>query len=147
MACQLIRDETGPDGTFGTMKNTDTQTLWKTAELQWQDNKPDVSCILPGIYQVELRNHPKHGICYEVLNVPNRTAILIHAGNFAGSIQAGEKSDFLGCIGLGTMRVRMIPPGYTQSQDAISHSKDAVLAFNAEMGGKPFMLAITNQWS
>lgn len=147
MACQLIRDTTGPDGTFGKFKNADTQSIWESVELEWNDNKPDISCIPPGIYPVEWRNHPKHGWCYEVLGVPNRTSILIHSGNFAGQTASGEKSDFLGCIGLGEDRAKIIPPGYANPQEAVELSRQAISEFEAEMKQQPFKLVITNEWS
>lgn len=156
MAVQLIRDVTGVDGTFGTIRNNDTGHLWQTAELQWLDNAPDVSCIPPGIYDVEMKEHPKHGslgdlvgmpgTCYEILNVPNRSNILIHIANYAGQESAGEKTDLLGCMALGEDRAKMVPPGYNQPQEAVEHSTQAIQEFYKEMGGKPFMIAITNEF-
>ena len=146
MAIQLIRDETGPDGTFGKFRNNDTGTTWQSIELEWLNNENGVSCIPRGIYPVEWRNHPKHGWCYEVLNVPNRSSILIHAGNWAGNIASGEFSNFEGCIGLGKNRLEMTPPGFAKSQEAVDHSGQSVKEFEAEMNQQPFTLAISNEW-
>lgn len=156
MACQLIRDVTGPDGTFGTLRNSDTGHVWQTAELEWLDNKPDVSCIPPGIYNVEMRPHPKHGslgdlvgmpgMCYEILNVPERDSILIHIANYAGQESEGEKTDLLGCMALGEDRAKIVPPGYSKPQEAVEHSTQAIQEFYKEMKGQPFMIAITNQF-
>jgi len=146
MACQLIRDENGNDGCFGTLTNADTGHKWQTAELSWLDNEQNISCIPPGIYDVVWSLHPKHGWCYEVQNVPGRTAILIHPGNWAGSQKLGERSDFLGCIGLGKVRLRTSPPGTNYLQESILHSKDAVAEFVAEMKEQPFKLCITNEF-
>jgi hypothetical protein len=55
---------------------------WKTLELPWRDNKRMVSCIPTGIYNVVPRYSQKYGSHFEVKNVKDRTAILIHAGNF-----------------------------------------------------------------
>lgn len=69
--------------------------LWiATLERKWDDNKPETSCIPTGKYRARLGDFPKHGKCFEVTNVPNRTTILFHKGNF--------QTDSLGCILLGT---------------------------------------------
>lgn len=59
-------------------------------ELPWRDNKVEVSCIPTGTYQVVKHISPKFGKCFWVKNVPGRSEILIHRGNFY--------SDILGCI-------------------------------------------------
>jgi hypothetical protein len=64
-----------------------------TLERPWLDNKPNLSCIPAGKYLCKEHQSPKFGKTFEVMNVPCRTDILFHAGNFA------ENS--LGCILLG----------------------------------------------
>lgn len=66
--------------------------LWicDTLELPWKDNQRRVSCIPEGIYNVRKHISPKFGEVIHVLNVPERDAILIHAGN--------KVSDVQGCI-------------------------------------------------
>ena len=66
-------------------------------ELPNLGNKQDVSCIPEGVYEVHKVTVPKLGNCFELQNVPNRTGILIHAGNYA----AGNKVDTRGCILVG----------------------------------------------
>lgn len=156
MAVQVIRDTNGIDGCFGTLRNSDSGRIWQTAELEWLNNKPDVSCIPPGIYNVEMRPHPKHGslgdlvgmpgMCYEILNVADRSSILIHIANYAGQEADGEKTDLLGCMALGEDRAKIVPPGYNQPQEAVEHSTQAIQEFYKEMGGNPFMLSITNEF-
>ena len=66
-----------------------------TLELADKQNKALLSCIPAGIYMVRKRYSKKHKSHLEVLNVPDRTNILIHAGNFytdiTGCIIVGEK--------------------------------------------------------
>ncbi len=63
-------------------------------ELPWKDNQPNVSCVPEGKYQVAKRNSPKFGHdTFEISNVPGRSNILIHPGNFTREIQ--------GCVLLG----------------------------------------------
>lgn len=62
----------------------------KTMELPWKNNAPYVSCIPAGIYKVKKHDSPKFGRSFHVLNVQNRSEILIHRGNY--------NRDTLGCI-------------------------------------------------
>lgn len=66
----------------------------KTLELPYIDNNTNISCIPSGIYQAKKDFSPSRGVCFRVMDVPGRTGILIHAGNFA----AGERVDTQGCI-------------------------------------------------
>lgn len=133
MSCLLNRTSTGPDGTFGDFTNLATGKKWKSGELEWRNNAQDVSCIPPGTYMVRWCDHPKHGMCYEVTNVPNRIAILIHSGNYAGQEALGEKTDFLGCIGLGENLAVVVPPGFQHTQETIQSSKQAIAEFEADI--------------
>ena len=74
---------------------------------------PGHPCIPAGTYDVVLTLSPHLGyICPEVLDVPGRTAIRWHIGNFP--------ADVLGCVVVGT----------EQQPDAVLHSK---LAFGKMM--------------
>ena len=68
-----------------------------TLEPKWANNKPFVSCIPDTagnfIYYVALYDSPKHGECFLLSLVPDRTDIEIHAGNFF--------DDTTGCILVG----------------------------------------------
>lgn len=55
----------------------------KSLELPWLDNERSISCIPAGTYDCERIQHPKYGHCWLVKNVPSRTGILIHTGNYA----------------------------------------------------------------
>lgn len=70
---------------------------FKSLELVWNDNKRAISCIPEGEYNVKRIISPTFGRCFNVQNVPGRSAILIHSGNYA----AGKKKDTRGCILVG----------------------------------------------
>ncbi len=80
------------DCTFGVL--ADVVPFLVTLELPWKDNKENISCIPEGTYKGKLVNSPKHGICYELQDVPDRTDVQIHIGNYP--------KDTLGCILVGT---------------------------------------------
>lgn len=66
----------------------------KTLEPPWKNNKRMVSCIPVGKYWVIKRWSPRFKKHFHILDVPNRTWILIHAGNFywnsTGCVLVGE---------------------------------------------------------
>jgi hypothetical protein len=61
-----------------------------TLELPDNGNQKNVSCIPEGVYNVDRFYSASRGLCFYVKNVPNRTAILIHSGNY--------NKDTRGCI-------------------------------------------------
>lgn len=66
----------------------------------WKDNKPNISCIPQGLYNVTRGNTSQHKDVFKVLNVPNRSGVLIHPGNYGCDVVIGNlthKSDSLGC--------------------------------------------------
>ena len=77
----LKRTETDKFGTFG-LWQSDSGFQCYIGEPPWRDNLPNKSCIPGGTYQVQKTNHPIHGLCYQVLDVPERTDVLLHKGNF-----------------------------------------------------------------
>lgn len=85
----LTRFAYTPDGTLGRMGP------YCTLEEEWQDNRPNVSCIPTGTYRCERRFYNRGGYwTFEVTGVPGRSAILFHVGN--------RETDTAGCILLGT---------------------------------------------
>lgn len=94
-----------------TRKYTPTQTLGelvigtfkcKTLELAWKDNASKISCIPEGVYTVVPRHSAKYGRHLHITNVPNRSFVLIHWGNYAGSINPKTlQSDIRGCVLVG----------------------------------------------
>jgi hypothetical protein len=69
-----------------------------TLELKWMGNIKSMSCIPEGTYKVEkiIRPSGKPGLW--VKDVPERSAILIHSGNYASGLQV----DIEGCILVGS---------------------------------------------
>jgi len=53
-----------------------------TLELPWLNNQPFISCIPPGTYNAIKTYSKTFGWCIHILDVQNRSGILIHAGNF-----------------------------------------------------------------
>jgi len=66
---------------------------YDSLELPDRNNERNVSCIPEGIYQGIKHQSPKHGDSLWFQNVPNRSEILIHKGNYY--------TDILGCILIG----------------------------------------------
>ncbi len=62
-------------------------------EPKWENNDKKVSCIPNGTYKVVKRNSAKYGDHFHILDVPERSFILIHNGNYfhhsQGCILAG----------------------------------------------------------
>lgn len=65
----------------------------KTLELPWLNNQRNISCIPEGKYHAQKHISPKFGKSIWITDVPDRSEILIHVGNY--------KSDLLGCIAVG----------------------------------------------
>lgn len=80
--------------TYGVLLNHD-MPLALVAERPWLNNAHDISCIPPGVFQCVPHNTPDKPNCWELTNVPDRTGILIHAGN-------NPMVDSLGCLLVGT---------------------------------------------
>jgi Family of unknown function (DUF5675) len=89
----LVREPSTPDGTLGEMFDPDGGHLCFTMELPWENNEPDKSCIPTGTYTCVPHNSVAHPGTWELLNVPDRSEILIHTGN--------TDADSLGCILVG----------------------------------------------
>lgn len=64
-----------------------------TLELPWRDNRPRESCIPCGRYVCRRVCSPKFGDTFEICDVPNRSNILYHSGNYYKDTQ--------GCVLLG----------------------------------------------
>ena len=83
-------------------KDTEKLFSFKTLELTWLDNASRISCIPEGLYTVVVRRSKKYGRHLHVTGVDGRSLILIHWGNYAGSMNPRTgKSDILGCILVG----------------------------------------------
>jgi len=77
-------------------------------------NAQNVTCIPEGEYKVEKYFSPTKGRCFLLKNVPGRTMVEIHKGNFA----TGEKVDTEGCILPGMRFVDINKDGNLDVQDS-----------------------------
>lgn len=95
----LLRTKEYNEQTLGILHviSGDSQVLFtcKTLELAYKDNQKNISSIPPGSYNLKRRISQKHKSHFHVFDVPNRSLILIHVGNFHFQIE--------GCILLGDM--------------------------------------------
>ena len=97
----LTREAYTQWGTFGRLYVRDF-SCW-TCERPWIENKKGISCIPIDVYPLKKAMHyGGDGIggnpdypCYEVCDVPGRSLIHVHIGNYASDVQ--------GCIVLGGM--------------------------------------------
>ena len=132
--CFLYRTDTSDEGTFGVLIHPHGYLF--TGELPWRDNRTSVSCIPAGEYQVDYTWSPLFKrFTYEVQNVPNRSGIRLHSGNYCCAAPV-HRADVLGCILLGKAR------GYLSNQKVVLYSKPAVTSFETAMGKKAFKLTI-----
>ena len=94
---QLIRLTSKSKQTTGSLVVHDAlkdYARFTTIELPSINNQKNISCIPPGTYKAKKILSNTFGWCIHILNVPNRTGILIHSGNFytntKGCILVGE---------------------------------------------------------
>lgn len=130
----LIRTVTSNMGTEGILVTEGFQCL--TLELPWLQNKRNVSCIPIGEYLVKIRHSKKYKTIYWITNVPNRSWVLIHSGNYAGDVSKGYKSHVAGCVLVGSRR------GYLGNQKAILNSRVTLRKFMNFMNNETFKLHI-----
>ncbi len=122
--------------------NEDTGVLefvCKTLELPWRDNERNISCIPEGHYDVIPRFSEKYGNHLHVTDVITRSLILIHWGNYAGSVNPRTgHPDIRGCILVGKNHTDIDGDGV---RDITSSKK----TFNALMDVAPlgFVLEVT----
>ena len=106
------------NATYGVLL-IDGKPSFVTLEDAWKDNAKQVSCIPTGTYKIVRHKSPKFGKTYKVLDVPDRSDILIHAGN--------THEDTQGCILVGLMF------GVLGAQTAILSSRTAFEALLNEL--------------
>ena len=86
-----------------------------TLELPDLGNQKNISCIPEGKYTVHRIYSPKFGNCFHVLDVPGRTEILIHRGNY--------NKDTRGCILVGMNHIDI-------DNDGLKDVSDSTIAMN-----------------
>lgn len=112
--------------TYGVLSN-DNYPLCVTLELPWLNNEPNASCIPPGQYNVQQFQSTEHGQVWEIMDVPDRSAILLHEGNFP--------SNSRGCI---------ICAQYFAGQSATIYNSDITIELLRNVLPPQFTLTITN---
>lgn len=144
----IVREETGDQGTFG-FATVGTERL-HTIELPWRDNARGMSCIPPGLYNAVPVRSPRFGkVLYRLddKQTAPRSAILIHAGNWAGDRDKGWFSNFDGCIGLGRGRGILTPARpNSKAQEAITSSGWAMTRFEAWAASLPIEVEIIQDY-
>ena len=131
----LTRTETSDAGTFGIIQ-TDSGFSCYSGELPWRNNTPNISCIPEGVYVVHRIISPKHGPCYCLTDVPGRTDVEIHKGNWCGDESKGLKTDVLGCILTGNAL------GELAGQACVLNSKDALERLEQDLENESFQLTV-----
>lgn len=134
----LTRFDSSAQGTFGILRCEGFQIY--ITELPWRDNERSKSCIPEGLYQVSWHKSPRFGFVYRISNVPNRSEILFHSGNYAGNNDLGYLSHSHGCL------LPALKLGYLAGQKAGLVSKPAVNALVSFFNKESFMLEIKNAY-
>ncbi|MFN3802862.1 DUF5675 family protein [Belliella pelovolcani] len=91
-----------------------------TLELPWKDNEFQVSCIPPGRYKVVPRYSKKYKHHLHILDVPDRSLILIHEANYVRQL--------LGCIAVGKARIDIDGDGLIDVTSSVL-TKNKILEF------------------
>lgn len=98
---QIVRDFSSKEQTKGQLfvldKNAKVVFKCYTLELPWKKNQQKISCIPEGKYKIVKRVSKKYKEHLHILDVPERTFILIHEANYVRQL--------LGCIAVGENRV------------------------------------------
>lgn len=113
----IHRFKSMPWGVFGALLVNEIPVCW-TLEDEWLDNASNKSCIPYGHYICTPWKSHKFGDTWIINDVPDRSAILFHAGNTIKDTQ--------GCILVGT----------EPSAANLYQSKKALLKFLAILAGE-----------
>jgi len=109
----VISREYGKMQTLGSLVVFDgKEILLKVLTLELPDlgNQKSISCIPEGKYTVHRIYSPKFGNCFHLQDVPGRTAILIHRGNYT--------KDTRGCILVGMNHIDIDSDGLKDVSDS-----------------------------
>lgn len=133
MIAKLIREDYLPAGTLGRLYWPGIDDPILTVERPWLDNAVGESCIPEGLYECRPRRYSKGGYeAVEICDVPGRTHILFHRGNWPSEVR--------GCILVG------LEPQADGWRRGVKNSRGAwdLLAGAGFLDG-PFLLEIA-QW-
>ena len=110
---RLIRVMQTERGVFGVLTKPDYGALCCTLERPWENNARNISCIPGGFYDVVKHHGRKYKDVWRLLDVPDRSGILFHAGN--------RMEDSQGCILVGE---RFWKDGVLDSKIALNMLRD-----------------------
>ena len=131
-----------PEATYGVLL-LDGRPICLTLEDPWLDNERNISCIPSGVYYCVSFISTRFGKTYYVEDVPSRSGIIFHSGNWAGvpGVSKGkEAGDTQGCILPGSRFGRLRWRG---GATGVLHSKKAFKGFlQAVDSDKEFQLTI-----
>lgn len=113
-------------------------------ELPDRDNRTNLSRIPADDYIVKIRKSPKYGWIFYLTNVQGRSYILIHAGNLAGDILKGWKTDSAGCILTGRKVgfLYVTVNGEKKKQRAVLNSRTTLNELMSIMDNRTFKLKV-----
>jgi hypothetical protein len=128
---KLTRTHYKPDCTLGHIQVG--ESIVYTLERPWIGNKRTISCIPRGTYALKPHNWEdidtlQFSKVWQLMNVPNRDAILIHAGNTV--------DDSKGCILVGMER------GKLHGKDAVLSSRKAIKILRESIGKRDWQILI-----
>ena len=136
---RLIRDATNDHGTLGVLCASGLSV--QIMEPPWRGNRRNRSCIPAGTYKVVPHLSPRFGRCLIVLDVPERSHILFHAGNVGGDVEIGYRTHTHGCLLPGRRRGWLDVRGRRQA--AVLASRPAMRQLLA-WARRPFELEIAH---
>jgi len=121
-----------PEGTNGELK----LVVCNTIELPWLQNQRNVSCVPEGRYELRKRFIKKFGLHLLVVDVPDRSWILIHPANDA-------RTQLKGCIAPVT---QLIGPG-KGNESRLANEKLKALVLEALEQKEKVFITIKSKWS
>jgi len=112
-----------------------------SGELPWRENRSNISCIPTGEYRVRWGYSPHFKKWkYQILNVPKRYGVLMHAASYMGDTSLGFKTHLQGCIALSEKI------GTIEKQKALLLSFPAMRRFEELLNKQEFTLRISNEY-
>ncbi len=127
----LKRISASPDITYGVFIDGDSGLpICVSLELPWKGNQTSISCIPNGTYYAKPYSSDKFSDCIAVIDVPGRSDILIHVGNYL--------TDTYGCILPGASF------GEISGELAVLSSKQSLKLLQKVVENKAFLLELTS---
>lgn len=116
------------DGNFGVLIDEEGTPFCVSLERPWRNNIPNESCIPTGEWLCKRHISPKYGETFEIVDLPGRTDVLFHWGNFW--------QNTLGCILLGEKYDKIVNKLNGSIQNGIGESGVAFREFMEKLSGE-----------